>query len=1169
MRLSSIKLSGFKSFVDSTTVSLPTNLTAIVGPNGCGKSNIIDAVRWVMGESSAKQLRGESLDDVIFNGSIARKPVGQAAIELAFDNSDHTLLGQYASYSEIVIRREISRDGQSNYYLNNTRCRRKDIIDVFLGTGLGPRSYAIIEQGTISKVIEAKPEELRNFIEEAAGISKYKERRHETELRIRHTEENLARLNDIREELEKQLNHLQRQASAAEKYKVLKQEERELRGKILAIRWKIFNTQALEQREIIADYETQLEGKMGALHELETILETQRELQEQVLEKRQTVQEQFYQISNDVSQIQQAIKHHNDRLQQWHNESKQIHQTLETNQQQLRDNSQQSEELTIRLDSLQPEIEAGQLVAADSKAKLAAAEQAIQTWQIEWENFNREAAQTNQQIQVAQTRIQHLEQHIQTVSSRLERLQSEHEQHQLELTIEPAEDFIQKLSDLKIEHETVQSSLQDALQAISDQREMNNQTVAELDEFKNQTQALRGKHASLIALQEAALGRREEVVSEWLKQNNLYSLPRLAEVIQVEQGWEKAVEAVLETQLQAVCLENLDSDTLNFAELPQANISLVAKAAAPSNSKHVVLSTLLSKVQGDWPLSSLLDGIYLAETNEQAQQYLPSLTAHESIVTRDGVWMGSNWMYVAHKADATSGVIQRERELTALKATIDDLETQIQIYTQKLSDGQTRLHQLEHERELLQRKSADLVSKQADVRAAEQVRSARHAQLSQRREQIAIEIQDAQNQLQDDKEALAQVMDDKQIAVMQVEEQIQQRETLLQVKSQQQTSLDELRQKAQSDQEAVHQLALQRQANSLQLENLKQNAARIQQQMVDLEERQTLLQAQIEESELPLLDMQERQEQLSEQRSVFEAQLLEVTGELDKIAQQVKDAEFKRHSYDENLAEIRNNLEQSRLQGQTIQVRSKSIEEQAQEMAYVLEEILSQLQEEYEISELEETFNQVVRKIERLGAINLAAIDECAALVVRKEYLDNQYNDLFEALTTLQDAIRTMDKETRTRFKETYDKVNENFQKLFPSLFGGGKATLEIGDEDILTAGVSVIAQPPGKRNSSIHLLSGGEKALTAVALVFSLFQLNPAPFCMLDEVDAPLDDANVIRFCNLVKEMSAQVQFIFISHNKLAIEMAKQLTGVTMQEAGVSRMVAVDVEEAIALAAA
>lgn len=1170
MRLKSIKLSGFKSFVDPTTILLPTNLTAIVGPNGCGKSNVIDAVRWVMGESSAKQLRGQSLDDVIFNGSSARKPLGHASIELNFDNSSGRMQGPYASYSEIMVRREISRDGQSNYYLNNTRCRRRDITDLFLGTGLGPRSYAIIEQGMISRLIEAKPEDLRAYVEETAGISKYKERRHETELRISHTQENLARLNDIREELGKQIDHLQRQANAAEKYKTLKQEERLLRVEIYALRWRSMNDEFSDQSQKIQEYEAKLAIVTDEQQQLAEQLEQLQQTQKSKTTHCNELQEQFYQCAAEITRIEQSIQNVQERSAQWQEEQIEISKNAERITLQITAIDQNRQDLLRDIDSLEPQCQQTKSVAQQSEDSLAQAEIISHEWQMKWDDYIQKTAQLMQRLEVEQTRIQHVQQQIEAYQQRSERLKNEQQQRDLELTGVNTDEFSEQITILQKQHAAAEENLQAVADSINEQRQQNQHLTQELDLVKNQAQQLQGQKSSLDTLQRVALGQHEEETMHWLKQNSLAELPRLAQLIEVEAGWEQAAESVLARYLQAVCIDDLNNAAMNLQQLPQANFSLMARTSNTTTltaAKNI--PTLLSKIKSQMALSNILSGIYVAESLVEALSLANTLNENESVVTRDGIWLGHNWLSVMHKTDAAGGILQRERELTQLKQKISEISQQAEQYREALSEGLDRLHELEAQRDAASRDVAKLVTLQAEANAKHKVQQAHFSQVSQRIQQITAELGDCLTHLEADQLTLATAQDVQQELQMTLAQRENERESFQQEKNAHQQALESARKQAQHDREIAHQLELRLQSARIQLDSQLQNQNQLQQQLADLTHRQEHLAQLLLESNAPIPELASKLEVLNADKSDLDEQLRNARQQLQEIELQVQEIAKQRQFLEQQTFTVRNELEEARLAGQTCVVKSKNIEEQVAELGSSLETALNEISAEADEKAWEEKLNQVTRRIERLGPINLAAIDEFTTHSERKAYLDAQNEDLTQALDSLEQAIGKIDKETRARFKETFDQINANFQKLFPSLFGGGHASMQLNEEDLLSAGITVMAQPPGKRNSTIHLLSGGEKALTAISLVFAMFQLNPAPFCILDEVDAPLDDANVGRFCNLVKQMSNDVQFIFISHNKLAIEMAEQLAGVTMQEAGVSRLVAVDINEAIAMATA
>ena len=1165
MRLKSIKLVGFKSFVDPTVAHFPTNLSAVVGPNGCGKSNVIDAVRWVMGESSAKNLRGENMTDVIFNGSTARKPVGQASIELVFDNSDATLGGEYAQFNEISIKRLVTRDAKSDYFLNGVRCRRKDITDIFLGTGLGPRSYAIIEQGMISRLIEAKPEELRVYIEEAAGISKYKERRRETENRMRHTRENLDRLNDIREELEKQLQHLQRQAQSAEKYKEYKEEERLLKAQLHAIRWQVLNTQVGQRETLIRELEIRLEAVIAEQRAADAALEKQREGQIELSDKFSEVQSRFYRIGNEISRIEQSMGHQRERLAQLKNDIAQAERSQQQTSEHLQLDEAQLEDVRAQMLTLEPELELMQAQSDELTAGLGSAEERMQRWQQEWEQFNQGAAGARQQAEVEQSKIQHLEQAVQRSRERIERLETERKT----LSAGPLADEVavlnEQVAEVEMELEAAQEKADSTSAGIGSQRDRNNQLHNECDSFKSRLQALKGREASLVALQQAALGQASGVTT-WLDAHGLGNRPRLADRLQVDTGWERAVETVLGRNLQAVCVDALGPLADKLADLGKGFLTLLESGATPA-AAGATATPLASHVRGG-EAAGLLAGIYACAGLDEAMALRPRLAAHESVVTRDGIWLGATWLRVIREEDAETGVLARKQALATVQAELEEVEAVLADRQGELDTGREALRSLELQREDVQRELSQLTRRRGDVQAQLGAKQVRLEQFNARSSRIEKEMEDvlAQQRLDQEQVSESRLVLEEALEVMGRD--AARRDELLRERDLAREALDLARQKARADRDAAHQVALTMQTLRTRETALSQSISRLQEQLSQLTERRETLQESLLELENPDGEFQQQLEEFLAQRLAVEQELSDVRRDLEAVQHEFREHERKRQQAEQQAQQVRDMLGTQRLEWQNAISRRESLQEQLVEAQFDLETVLANLPEDAAESQWQEDLERVGNRIARLGPINLAAIDEYQAQSERKTYLDAQDADLREALETLENAIRKIDRETRTLFKDTFDLVNKGLQELFPKVFGGGHAYLELTGEDLLEAGVTIMARPPGKRNSTIHLLSGGEKALTALALVFSIFALNPAPFCMLDEVDAPLDDANVGRYARLVEEMSEKVQFIYITHNKIAMEMAHQLMGVTMHEPGVSRLVSVNVEEAAALAA-
>jgi len=1168
MRLSKLKLAGFKSFVDPTTVEFPSQLSGVVGPNGCGKSNIIDAVRWVMGESSAKHLRGESMADVIFNGSTGRKPVGQATIELVFDNSEGKLGGEYANFNEIAIKRTVTRDGQSVYHLNGTRCRRRDITDIFLGTGLGPRSYAIIEQGTISRIIEAKPEELRVFLEEAAGISKYKERRRETENRIKHTRENLDRLSDLRDELEKQLARLKRQANTAEKFKVLKEEERLLKAQLTALRWQLKQAEAEQTESQIREQETALESAIARQRSIEAEIETQRDSHTEASDKFNEVQSRFYSVGADIARIEQSIQHAKERRQQQQQDLEQLeqdwqeaHAHQETDQKRL---SQVKENLT----EVEPKLEHLQNTAEMSAAALVEAESAMQAWQAEWDSFSEAATEPARNAEVERTHIQHVEERLQNQQKRLERIQEELQNQSNDQLISESGELEQQLAKDEAEIQQTQAMLEEKQSQIGQLRDSVHQLNTQLDETRSQLQDLRGRSASLEALQQAALGKEEGAVTQWLNNQHLQDAPRLAEELDVEAGWAKAAECVLGEHLEAVCVDGVDPLTDMLDGFEEGTLTLF-DTRAQSSSAEVPTTSLESKIKAPWKLTSLLKGVLTADNLQQALSMRGQLSDTESVVTPEGIWLGKNWLRVARDKDEKAGILQREQTLKTITAETNELQAIVQQAQQQLETEREQLRSAEMDRDSHQTTINQLSRQRANRQSDLSARKARLEQMQTRQQEQRLEAEEVRVQVEQDNQELVEARDKLETALEAMAKLETQRVELQQRRDTCQETLRAKREQARVERDAAHEIKVRIETLRAELNSTEQALQRMQERQQQLADRRDELQKAAAENDTPIDEMNKELEIQLAARSSVEEELKQARTAVEAIDHHMRELEEARTGAEANVQEVRSGLETIRIGWQETKVRRQTLEEQISETNFVLETLIKEMPEEANEPEWQRGVDDLEQKIQRLGPINLAAIDEYEQEAERKKYLDEQDKDLTDALSTLENAIAKIDNETRTRFKETFDKVNSGVKELFPRLFGGGHAYLELTDENLLDTGVTVMARPPGKRNSTIHLLSGGEKALTAVALVFSIFQLNPAPFCMLDEVDAPLDDANVARFCDMVKYMSDKTQFIFITHNKITMEISQHLTGVTMHEPGVSRPVAVDVEEAVQLATA
>lgn len=1163
MRLSKIKLAGFKSFVEPTTIIFPNQVTGIIGPNGCGKSNTIDAVRWVMGESSAKQLRGDSMDDVIFNGSSARSAVNRASVELVFDNSDRTLLGQYAAYNEISIRREVSRESGSNYYLNGSKCRRRDIADIFLGTGLGPRSYAIIEQGMISRIIEAKPEELRVYLEEAAGISKYKERRRETENRIKHTRENLDRLNDLREEVDKQLKHLERQAKAAERYKVLKAEERELKAQLLVLRWSTLNDQVEADQKQLTELQTRLEAVIADQREVEASVENLRSEQTEAHDRLNQVQGSFYKVGSEISRIEQNIKHFKETRERQQHDLQQIDEAWQEARGHIEDDRARLDDLQHNLQTKSPTLDALKETEQHASEQLADAERTMRDWQHEWDEFSQQFSQTMQVIEVETSRVRQLgsnlersEQRRTRVAEEQDRLSSGNYEDKLTELYEQEAAATMIIDDLNSQNETTANDIGLVRQTL--------QTLdQDIDQLRTELSRNRGQLASLEALQQAALGQQNETTSQWLQQHQLHSHSQVAQQLQVPERWQLAVETVLGQQLEAVCVDNIEALAADLMHLEAGSLMLVQSDESPA-----IAGTLADQVQSEL-INGLLNTVYTADTLAAALQQRARLQAHESVITPEGLWIGPNWLRIKRADDTSDSVLGREQQIKQCQESIEQHEAQLDERQEQRATQARQLNQHEQQRDELQQQLQQRTSEAADVRSQLNSLKNQIQQTQQRQSELTQELSDIEQLIQQDNEAIREA-----------ELNLEQARTHQSVATDQQTNLQarreelsqrvtEARERVRADRQALHEIEINLESLRTARETTDKNLERMQTQLAHLQARREALLNVVDNDDTPLENMQAELNTLLAQRIKVEQTLNESRTRVETVEHQIRDHETRRSALEHKVQDVRSKVEERRLNTQETRVRCQTIKEQLDTTEFAIEALLENLPDHATIKDWTQQVEALALRISRMGPINLAAIDEQKEHSERRDYLEAQFTDLTQALETLETAIEKIDKETRSRFKDVFEQVNTRLKDMFPRLFGGGQAYLELTGHDLLSTGVSIMARPPGKRISNIHLMSGGEKALTAVAMVFAIFELNPAPFCMLDEVDAPLDEANVGRFAKLVKEMSEQVQFIVITHNKTTMEMMDQLSGVTMREAGVSRLVAVDIDEAVKMTAA
>ena len=1168
MRLNSIKLSGFKSFAEPTNFMLPGQLVGVVGPNGCGKSNIMDAVRWVLGESKASELRGESMQDVIFNGTTTRKPASRSSVELVFDNSDHRAGGQWGQFGEIAVKRVLTRDGTSSYYINNQPVRRRDVQDVFLGTGLGPRAYAIIGQGTISRIIESKPEELRLFLEEAAGVSKYKERRRETENRLSDTRENLTRVEDILRELNSNLDKLEKQAEVAQKYNTL-QADVTLKQHQL---WFLKRSESeADQARVKADAEkavNDLESRVADLRRVESDLETIRQAHYAAGDQVNQAQGLLYEASTEVGRLEAEIRFVVEGRQRV--EQRLIQLKEQTAQWAARKDAAISETENLSAQAMEADERSAVLAAQveDQAQALPDLEDALRQAQARATEQRASVSQVQQQIQVLAADQRNIEEQSRTLTLRREKLSADRN-----ALAAPDE---ARLLNLQQQLAAAQESAETAdarLHELQDQ-------VPQLDEERRARQsdvnAQSARQSELSARMEALKALQEKVRTDgklkpWLARHGLDGLQGLWSRIHIEQGWESALEAALRERLNALEVSRLDMVRAFGNDAPPAKLSFYSPPAAGAPEAASALPRLadllrLNDAGQKTLLSDWLHGCYTAATLEDALAQRDKLRPGEVIYGKSGHAVTPHSVSFYAQDSEQAGLLARAQEIENLDKQLkaqalisDEARSALVRAEAAYADASQRLV-------AVRREAAETRSRAHEL----QVETLRMTQLAEqtrvRSDQIAGDLAEVDAQLTDLQERrvtaearfeeLDMQLADSQERHAQLDERVIEAERKLSVCRDQQRQLERQAQEAAF---ALRSLEARRGELSRAIETATQQAQTI---AVDeeraREELSRLTDAAAQAGLQNALALKlEREQALGAKRSEYDdltAKLrasderrLQLERELDPLRQRITDFQLKEQAarlgfeqYSQLLADGQADLE----------AVARSIEAGSVRLAGMQAEI-----------------DRLHREIAALGAVNLAALDELTTARERKTFLDAQSADLNEAINTLEDAIRKIDGETRELLSGTFATVNEHFGRMFPELFGGGNARLVMTGEEILDSGVQVMAQPPGKKNQTIHLLSGGEKALTAIALVFAIFQLNPAPFCLLDEVDAPLDDANTERYAKLVSTMSKGTQFLFISHNKIAMEMAEQLIGVTMQEQGVSRIVAVDMESAVHLA--
>ena len=1145
MRLSSLKLSGFKSFADSTTLHFKANRTAVVGPNGCGKSNVIDAIRWVMGESSARQLRGGSMQDVIFTGTAKRKPVGVASVELRFDNTYGKLGGAYNAYNELSVRRQVNRDGKSEYFLNGTKCRRRDITDIFLGTGLGPRSYAIIEQGMINRLVDAKPEEMRVFIEEAAGVSRYQARRRETMLHLDHTTQNLARLEDIASELKSQLKTLKRQSETAIQYKALESEIRTIKVEVLSFQCE--QSARLQQEYTLSMNELGESFKLvrSELTTLEHDLTATSELFQRLIQQSTPLQQEWQQAEKKLAELKMTLEQKQSLFQQ--NTA-----TLSQLEQQKAQTKERLQLIELQLESLvdQQENQQENLQQQDHLAQ----QQSQQFQDLKAQQQTQAAQYAQVKAQVEQQQQKHV--HMQAQSEQLAKNISRIEQQKQTLTqqfaqIQPQDqqEGMQQLQDektrLQAEMLTLEQNIQDSTQQLATLQTNYNEHKAQCATLKSEIQILQSEQKNLNQL----------LIKQSPKaQTDVVQLMQVLQLADVAKPHANLIEKFLAKWLSAQVVEA----DIEFQDSRARQLKI-----------HLAVDSKTSKIQlsgceslSDWiasPQSSLWQSVAITESLSQALALQVQLQAGQSILSLDGYHVGADWvigLFYDEAAQAGQGALSHRIRLDEIEQALALQLPQYEQAEQQLPELQQQVKQLQQQ---LQQQQQQLKQQQQalqtlDVQMAKAESAAQAFAVQQ--QQLQHQLAQLDEQLEEDAMQKDDLEIDLHALAFKLEQALPQYKTLQFQVEQLNEQLDSSQQQFQQQQQEVDLLRRQAVQTQQQIELLEKDAtflkAQYQQIVAQMEQAKKFVDP--VQLELPALETQfsEQQQQTEKLQKTWQEWQVELNSVQSK-QQQLTEQRQQQQQQDEQL---RAKLEEKRLAWQSAKSDYQHYSEQLKDLN---SEIITGLQ--IDVAAHQQKLAKAQQQFDKLGAVNLAASEEYEEVSARFAELSHQIEDLENTVSQLQAAMKSIDQETRKLFMNTFDQVNTELQELFPKVFNGGEASLSL--EDDWQSGVKLMARPPGKRNSSLALLSGGEKALTALALVFAIFRLNPAPFCVLDEVDAPLDDANVGRFCNLVKELSEQVQFIYITHNKLAMTMATDLLGVTMPEPGTSKLVTVNLEEA------
>ena len=1155
MKIRKIHFSGFKSFADSTTIDINMDMTGVVGPNGCGKSNIVDAVRWVMGRT-ARSIRATSVEDVIFSGTDTRKPAGQASVELVFDNEEGKIGGKYASYNEISLKRTATRGKESKYYINNTRCRQRDVADLFFGTGLGAHSYALIEQGMVTQIIEADPKEMRMYIEEAAGISKYRERRRETELRIRHTRDNLDRLLDIRDEVTKQLNKLKRQARSARQFKELRLSRDQTNGQIHFLEMKQSQVEIERCQKDLSELRIDLEKNQAQLRHYEADIEKKRALRENQNKELNDVREQFYQINAQIGGVEQDISNRSLNADQIKKEVGELSKALEQCKSKIEDEENKRREAVVQLTETKASEEKVGKNVVEIESELKEEEITLGKLSREWEQSYSSNKEANDSLEVIGVKIEYCNQELEEISKQ----EREVQEQKSSLNVEELE---RKVTELHSQRQHYREQIEKHEHSVNSK---NNESDSHKDELQRTEQSAERIHSK-------AQGIREELVSlralntadgsegflKWLSQNNLSEASRLVSKINPEKEWESAVETVLGTFLSAVEVDSIDTYQSDIEAL-QSDMLVMYERSSNMAGKQ---GTLASKVSNDGGINVLLNQILLADDLPQAMAMRKDFTENQSAVTPEGFWVGKNWIRAHRHSDKKESILERQHMINDLERRQQETEKELQSLQEKIGKLKRQIADCneyidsakgEHKTLLDQLSSAESEWRKVEA-------------LFNHAKDVHSEMDDKANQIEQWKVSIneqnAEHIKARDELVSSMPHQGEQKKKRIEADR----KVTALRDQLHNVREELHQIEIQKHSLSIQLKGFGDGLSHLHRQEQNLSERQASLHQTEKGFYNPIEEKQNELNTLLDKRREYEKQIEEKTSQIEAVRVEIEQAERECRTINDDIQKLGTRRESLRIEQEKNQMHYDDYKQRIEKLDMSVEALSAQVTSEMSLENLHEELETLEKKIDKLGPINLIADQEFNELTERKEYIDSQHKDLTTALETLEKAIEKIDHESRDKFKDTFERINSRVQGIFERLFDGGTAHLELLENDWLRSGVAIMVRPPGKLLTSIRLLSGGEKALAAMAVVFSIFDLNPSPFCMLDEVDAPLDEGNVVRFCELLRDMGSRVQFIVITHNRITMEYMGSLLGITMGEPGVSRLVSVNVNEAVKIA--